>query len=99
MDDDAADVLRLLEPHELPRLAAVGGLVDPHSGFDGVSRILLAGARPDLVRVGWRDSERAHRDDALIVEDRSERRPGVGGLPDPTAGGRDVERLRRTWDG
>src|SRR4029078_1307225 len=98
MDDDAADVLRLLEPHELPRLAAVRGFIDPHPGFDGGPRIFVAGALPDLGRVGWRDSEPPHRDDALIVEDRSERRPGVGGLPDPTAGGRDIKGLRRTRD-
>ena len=96
VDDDAPDLLRLGEPDELPRLPAVGGLEDSAARRDRVARVLLARAGVDHVRVGWRDRQRPHRDDALVVEDWLEGRSRIRRLVDPAGDSRDVERLRRT---
>ena len=63
MDDDLADLERLLQAHVLPGLAAVGGLVDAVAVGDGVARVVLAGADPDDVpdRTGRRRRRRWRR--------------------------------------
>src|SRR5204863_3264666 len=76
----------------------VRALVDAATGLDGVARVLLAGAGPDLLRVRRRDRERAHRHTALVIEDRTERHAIVRGLPDAARGRSHEERLRRTGD-
>src|SRR5262249_32402607 len=47
VDEDLADLERLLESHVLPGLAAVGGLVHAVAVGDRVARVVLAGADPD----------------------------------------------------
>ena len=49
--DDASNVLRVLEPHVLPRPSAVVRLVDAISIGHGPLRIAFAGTRPHHVRV------------------------------------------------
>ncbi len=98
MNDDAADGLGLLEAHRLPGQAAVRRLVDAAPWRDRVARVRLAGAGPDLHRVARCDREHAHRDDALVVEDRSPGDAIVDGLPDAARGSRGKERLRRRRD-
>ena len=86
MDDDAPDRLRVLETFELPREAAVNGLVDPAPRRDRVPRILLPRPRPHDVGVAGRDREVAHRDDPLVVEHGTIRGAVVRRLPDPARG-------------
>ena len=61
VDRRCADAAGLLEPHSRPGLAGVGGLVDPFADRDVAANLRLAGARPDDVRIGGRDGERADR--------------------------------------
>src|SRR5258705_2172757 len=56
----------------------------------------FAGARPDDVRVGRRNRERANRGDRLIVEDGLPMRASVSGLEDPARSGAGVIGVRLT---
>ena len=96
--DDAADRPRLLEPHRLPGEPAVGRFENAAARRDGVAGVLFARPRPHLRRVAGGDGQLAHRDAALIVEDRPERDAGVGRLPDPARRARDEKRFRRAGD-
>src|SRR5262249_30195793 len=71
VDDDAADVVRFLEAHVPPGLAAVGGPVHALAPRDAVARVGLAGADPDDVRVGRGHGDVADGGRALVLEDRS----------------------------
>ena len=87
IDQDAADVLGLLEPHALPRLAAVERAVEAVAVGDAALVVVLAGADPDDVGVLRVDGQGADRIGAFAVEDRRPGGAGVGRLPD-AAGGR-----------
>ncbi len=87
IDDDAADVHRILEAQVLPRLAAVDGAVDPVAVGDAALAVVLAGADPDHVGVVRVDGDAADRERALGVEDRRPGRPAVLRLPHPADGG------------
>src|SRR5439155_6308791 len=52
VNEDLADLKRLLEAHVLPGAAAVGRFVDAVAVGDAVARVGLAGADPDDVLVG-----------------------------------------------
>ena len=95
---DAADVLRLGQAEEAPGAAAVGALEHAAARRDGIAGVLLTGADIERVGVGRCDGHVAHRHAALVLEDRPERRAGVGGLPDTAASSRDVEGLRGRRD-
>jgi hypothetical protein len=90
MDDDARDALCLLQPHLLPRLAGVGGLVD--AGAERGALAVVRFARADIhdVRIRRCDRDVADRRDRLLVEHGRERRPVVDGLPHATGRERDV---------
>ena len=98
MDDDTADRSRFLEAHRLPGQPAVGRFENAAARRDRVARVLFAGARPHLRRVGWCDRQLAHRDAGIIVEDRPERRAGIRRLPDSARRCRHEEGFRRTRD-
>jgi hypothetical protein len=51
MDHDAGDDLRLFQTFELPGQPAVRGFVNPTPRRDGVPRVLLSGAGPNLHRI------------------------------------------------
>ena len=82
IDHDSADASGLLETRASPCLASVGRLVDPVSNRDVAADECLAGARPNDVRIGGRDGQRANRRDILVVEDRVPVRTVVGRLED-----------------
>ena len=86
MDDDRADLADLL-PDVLPGLAGVGGLVDAVADGDVAADVGLAGADVDDVRVRRGDGDGADGRGRLVVEDRPEGQPAVGGLPDAAGGG------------
>ena len=95
IDSDRSDLLRLLEPHVLPRASAVSGFVNSvarrgvapdaglaHSGVDHVG-----------IGLGYRDS--AHRAGSeLSVGDRDPGEAAVRGFPNPAAGAAEVVSLR-----
>ena len=93
VNDDAADVLRVGEPHEGPRRAAVGRFVDAVAPRRALAVVRLAGADPDDVRVGARDGDVADRRRAEVVEDRRPRRSAVHRLPHAAGGRADVDRV------
>ncbi len=94
IDDDATDGARILEPHVRPGLAAVGALVDAVAPARALARVRLAGAHPHREGRRGRDGHGAdghHR--VHVVEDGRPRRAVVGALPEPAAGGGDVDRV------
>src|SRR5262249_1484328 len=68
VNGEFADLESLLQPHVLPGLAAVGGLVDAVAVGDGVARVVLAGADPDDVPVRRRHGHVAYGYGGLAVE-------------------------------
>ncbi len=86
VDEDAADVLGLLENHLLPRLAAVERAIDTVAVGDAALVVVLAGADPDDVGVLRVDGQGADRVGAFAVENRCPGRAGVGRLPDAARG-------------
>src|SRR5207248_6765343 len=85
IDDDARDPLRLREPHVLPALAAVDGLVDAVADGDGIARPRFARSHPDDLRILRIDLHLADRLHRLLVEDGLEGGAAVLALPDPAA--------------
>ena len=95
MDADGADLPGVVEPDELPRLAAVGRLVDAAAGGHVAAHAVGAGADVDHVRIRIGDGDRAHRSDRnLAVGDRRPGRAAVGRPEQAAAGDAHVERLR-----
>ena len=91
VDDDATDVLRLLESDRCPADAAVGGLIDAVPRGHAVARVLLTGADIDGVRARRRDGDVADRGDRHVVPDGEEGRARIDRLPDAGTATRDVE--------
>ena len=94
MHPDAPDPLGVRQTQVSPGPAAVGGPVDPVAQRHAVAWIALAGADPDNVRTRLVDRDRADRGHRLVVEDRPKRQSTAGRLPQPAAGGADVDDLR-----
>src|SRR6185312_9030687 len=90
VDDDLADVLGLLEPHALPRLASVDRLVDAVTEVGGPLRVVLARAEPEDVGVLRIDDDAAAVEGAAVVEDRRPRDAAVDRLPHAAERRRDV---------
>ena len=94
MDDDAADLLRVVEADVRPRLPAVGRLVHAVALGDVGAHVGLAAADVDHVRIRRRHGQRADRADRLPVEDRQPRAASVDRLPHPAVHAAEVEMLR-----
>ncbi len=82
VDQDACDVLGVVEAAVLPAPAAVGAAVQAVAEADVAAADVLAGAHPDHVGVARVEGDAADRVGALVVEDRGPGRAAVGGLPD-----------------
>src|SRR5689334_12928888 len=81
IDQDATDTPAFGQAHVLPRLPAVGRLVHTVAGYiDVTDRPCLTGSRPDCVRLGWSDRQRANRCGFLIIEDGLPLRATIRGL-------------------
>ncbi len=90
IDDDAPDVLGVLEAHVLPRAAGVLRLVDAVAPAHRALCVVLARAHPDHIGVLGVEHHRADGVRGLPVEDGRERGAGVVGLPHAARGGGDV---------
>ena len=71
VNDDARDVVRVGQAHELPGRAGVGRLEDALARVRRSRVRLLAGAHPDDVRVRRRERDRADGSGADAVGDRA----------------------------
>ena len=90
--DDAGDVLRVAKPHVLPRLSPVGRLVDAVAPRAALPVVVLPCADPYQIGVVLRDRDVTDRDGVVeVVEEHLPRRAHVGGFPETTRGGADVE--------
>src|SRR6185503_19303952 len=94
VDQDLADVLGGGQPHALPRLAGVGGLVDAVPEMRAALAGVFTGAEPDDAGVFRIDDDAAEREGAAVVEDRREGRAAVAGFPQAAEGRRDVPDVR-----
>ncbi len=94
VDHDTGDLVGLLEPDALPVIAPVDRLVHPVADRGVVARIPLTRTDVDDIAVARRHRDRPDRDRPLVIEDRREGRPAVGGPDDPTVGPRHVVRER-----
>ena len=77
IDVDFADVARLSEPHVLPGLAAVGGVIDAIAPGDRVPAALLTGAEPDVFRVVLIDGNGSQGDGGFPIENGCEAEAAV----------------------
>ena len=91
VDEDAADVVSVVEPHVLPCAPRVGRLEYTRPGNRTARHVRLAGTDPDQVRilVGYRDDR--DRGSRLALKDRFPSRAVVDGLPEITGAGAAVE--------
>ena len=70
VDEDAGDVLGLLETHPLPRPSRVVGAVHAIAVGYAALRVVLAGAHPDGARIPGVQHDGADGERGLPVEDR-----------------------------
>ena len=91
IDDDATDLLRPLEPPQLPRAPGIGRFINAGARRDGVARIFFSRAGVDDIGVGSSNRDVAHRDHAFLVEHGEEHRSGIDGFPDSSSRRGDVE--------
>src|SRR5581483_228265 len=91
VNEDARDVLRVVESDVPPRLAGIGRLVHSVAVRDLRPHVGLARADVHGVGLRRRDRHRADRRDRLAVEDRLPRAAGVDRLPDAAADRAEVE--------
>jgi hypothetical protein len=95
MDADGADLPGVVETDELPRLAAVGRLVDAASRGDVAAHAVRAGTEIDNPGIGVGDGDRPGRSQRhLAVGDRQPVRAAVRGPEHSAAGDAHVERAR-----
>ena len=92
IDQDAGDVLRVLEPHVRPRLAAVQALVDAVAVAHVAPAHVFAGAHPHGLGIGRVQRDAPNRVRALRIEDRRPCRAGVLRLPHASRPDRHVPR-------
>src|SRR5262249_33237923 len=95
VDQDLAEVLGFLEPHALPRLAGVSGLVNAVAEVRAALARILARPEPDDARVLRVDDNAAERERPAVVEDRRKRRSAVGGFPQSPECRGDIPGIRR----
>src|SRR6185369_5196785 len=88
MDDDPADLARVLETNALPGAARIGALVDAVAERGGLAAHgVLTGAHVDDVRVVRGNGDRADAAHAeAAIRDVAPVRAGVVGLPHASAG-------------
>ena len=95
VEEDATDVVRLLQPEVRPRRAAVGAPVDARAGVRRPRRVGLAGAhpqrRPVALRVRPVDRHVADGEGRHLVEERREAGAAVARHPHPAGGVGDDE--------
>ena len=85
IDDDVANVLRVVEPHAFPTLAAVETTIHAVAVTYVPPADVLAGTDPDDLWMTWIDGQTTDGVRSLAVEDRLPRRARVRGLPETTA--------------
>src|SRR4029079_643982 len=94
IDQDVLDVLRILQPHPLPRLAGVGRLVDAVPERDAALVVVFTRPQPHNVRVPGIDFHGAQGVGRIVVEDRRERGAAVFGLEQAARGAGDIPDVR-----
>ena len=94
VDHDLADRVAVLEAHVGPRRAAVGRLVDAVAVVGRAAAVVgLAAADPDdSLRVDFDGAQRLRE---IVRPDVVQRHAAVGGLPEASAAGCDVDDARR----
>src|SRR5260370_42311724 len=68
MNGDPPHLVRFLQSHVLPGLAAVGGFVDAIAVRHRVARIAFPSAHPDDIAIRRSDADVANGDRRLLVE-------------------------------
>ena len=96
MHEDAADVLRFLEPLALPCHAAVNRLVNPVARRHRITRVLFTRTRPDNAGIAGRDGEISHGGDGALFPERDKRRAGIHRFPNTAGRTGHVKRFRIT---
>src|SRR5271157_549071 len=91
VNDDAGNVLRIGQPHEVPVVAGVPGAVDAGTYRDAVAHPRFARADPDRLLVRGIDGYGTDRLRRLFVEDRLEGNPAIDGFPHAPACRADVD--------
>ena len=93
-DQDAADLLRIIEADLRPGLSSIARAVHAVTLRDIRTHVGLAAADVDDIGVGGGNGEGADRTDRLFVEDRIPGASGVDRLPDTAVHGAEVEVVR-----
>src|SRR5260370_1325308 len=81
MDDDLADVARVLQPDVVPGLAAVVRTIDAIAEGDVAANASLAGADVNHIRIGVGDRDAANGGGGLLIEERIPGNATVRGFP------------------
>ena len=92
VDQYLPDVVRVREPHVLPRFTGVNGLEHTGSRIGAAGHEHFTSGDPDDVRVRLRHSHVADRERRLLLEDRRPRRAVVYRLPEIPRSHSDIKR-------
>src|SRR5579864_4325190 len=94
VDDDRADMLRVLQPEVLPRESTVGGFVHAITVGDVAANASLARADIDHIVIRARDIERADGTDRILVKEGLPVIAAIGRLPHSTSNRSEVVNIR-----
>ena len=94
MHEDLADLLRIGQSRERPRLSGIGGFVYAVALRDIRTHVGLATADIDDPGIGRRNSERADRSNRLAIEDRLPGAAGIAGFPHAAVDRAEIEMIR-----
>src|SRR6267378_2743618 len=98
MDDDLADVARVLQSNVIPGLAAVVRTIDASAEGDVAANAGFAGADINYIGTGVGDRDAADGGGGLLIEEGIPGNAAVRSLPNAAGGGAKIVSVRLAWN-
>ncbi len=93
MNQNPADLFRIVKSDVLPGLATVDRFIDAVARRKIGANVGLAGSSVNNIGIRWRNFDGADGGDTLIVKDRRPYHSRVRGLPDSAADSAEIKRV------
>ncbi len=98
MDDDLADVARVLQSNVVPSLAAVVRTIDAIAEGDVAANAGFTGADINYIGIGVGDRDAADRGGGLFIEEGIPGNAAVHGFPNAAGGGAKIVSVQLAWN-